>query len=282
MDSVRLLLRLVLIHLEFVESSSYISKQNGWIALPRDIERYWIWADARRFKMWIHLVFSAKWEDSMTIIGNTQVKLKRGQVAVSTRELMRQWGCCCEMATAFLRNLETSGMITREINKQYSIISIVDYDMYQPSSGAQSSPIAKPKIQHKAVREAVQNKEINKEEKKIKSSILFSFENEQKFYNEVKENDNTINSLCVVLNIQASEVQKKLHVFLTDIRLREKGHKDTADFINHFRYWCEKKLKSVNAPTDKISNDSNNQQQSARRGTEISNKPNKDYKTDAF
>jgi hypothetical protein len=282
MVNVHHLLNHALTDLEIVASNTLISRQSGWIALPRDIEKYWIWADARRFKMWIHLVFNAKWEDSMVIIGNSQVTLKRGQLAVSTRELMRQWGCCCEMATAFLKNLEISGMIEREISTKYSIITIVDFDMYQPATGVLPMATAKPKAQPKAIREAVQNKEIKKENNNKNIIVFYSKEQEDKFFHEVIANEGIIQSLAVVLQLKPMEVKDALYVFLNDIRLREVGHSDKNDFVTHFKHWYGKKEKGGGGAASKKVNYEANKQQSARRGTEISNKPNKDYKNDAF
>lgn len=271
--------------LEIVAINQQISRQSGWIALPRDIEKSWIWADARRFKMWLHLVFSAKWEESITIISGSSITLKRGQLAASTRELMKQWGCCCEMATSFLRNLESSGMIKRENCKKFSILTIVDYDMYQPSNEGQISSTSKSKNQPKAVREAVQYKEIKKEIKK-NISPLFSIENEEKFFNETIGNNEIIKSLSIVFKLSEKDIKDAIYVFLHDVRLNQHAHKDAHDFATHFKYWFAKQIKEGGgAATKKTSNEISKQQQQQfrdKRGTEISNRTKRSYKNDAF
>jgi hypothetical protein len=233
--------------------------------------------------MWIHLVFNARWEDSLIIIGNNQVLLKRGQIAVSTRELMKQWGCCCDMATAFLRALEFSGMITRENFPKYSIISIVNFDTYQPKNADQFQLLSDTENPTTAVRKTVQYKR-NKEKEKINIIIDngFSAEKENDFYEKIKDNSNTISSLCVVFNEKPQKIKDELFVFLNDITLRKSPHTDADAFVKHFKHWYEKKQKAGGAAQPKLKDEPISQQQSARRGTEISNKPNKDYKNDAF
>jgi phosphopantetheine adenylyltransferase len=259
-----------------------ISRQNGWIALPRDIQKHWIWTDAKRLKMWLHLVFNAKWEDSLIIVGNNQIELKRGQIVVSTRELMRQWGCCCDMATAFLRTLEKSGMIERVNRKQYSLVSIVDYDIYQPSTESLFASIKTVQKRDKAVHKAVQTKEKNNldEQKKINSNI-FSAENENNIFNRIIKNDETIKKLSIVAKCQPEKILEELTIFLNHITLQEKGHKDSNDFVTHFTNWHNRRQQNDNS-TSWHTNNGNIQRQDSRRGTEISNRPDKDYKNDAF
>ena len=41
----------------------------GWIALSRAIQHHWIWEEPRRLKMWIQLLFLAKYEDAEIMVG---------------------------------------------------------------------------------------------------------------------------------------------------------------------------------------------------------------------
>jgi hypothetical protein len=261
------------------------SLQSGWIALPREVINCWLWNDDRRFKMWLYLVINAKWQESIIYINGNTITLKRGQLAVSTRELMNKWGCSCEMATSFLRRLESSGLITRENCKRFSIVTIVNYDIFQPMNECQTLPKPKRNIQPKAVRQMTQNKERDKEIKKNISS-MFSTENEEKFFNETIENNEIIKSLSIVFKLSEKDIKDEIYVFLHDVRLIQHAHKDAHDFVTHFKYWFAKQIKGRGGAAPKKTNyDISKQQQQQfrdKRGTEISNRTNRSYKNDAF
>ena len=258
---------------------------NGWIALPRDIEEHWLWLDPRRFQMWLQLVFGAAWEDTFIMVGNVQIPLKRGQIAVSTRSLMRRWGCCSQMATQFLRTLDKSGIIKREFKCKLTVITIVDFDNYQPTFSDKIEAQPKPKKSGNAVRDAQPIKEVkNKEEKNNNTSIPFSKETEQKFFDNAVNDEENIKSLVVLLGLDENQVKEQLNVFLHDNVLRKNAHPDYDDFIKHFKFWCEKRKgkKGGGGATQKQTDNDRTKQSSALRGTEISNKPASRYKNETF
>jgi hypothetical protein len=113
-------------------------------------------------------------------------------------------------------------------------------------------------------------------------SVVFCFEAEKRFFEGVVSDDEQLKSLSVVLNIDPPEIKNRLDVFLNDVSLRKYGHKDATDFVTHFRFWCEKKQRDSASSKQTDNDKSDKQQQSARKGTEISNKPYKDYKNSAF
>lgn len=82
------------------------------------------------------MVFMANWEPQVTICGDRQVTITRGQFSTSTRMLAAKLGCSRQTLFTFLDHLESTGMIRREnIANRFSIITIVDYEKtYQPLS----------------------------------------------------------------------------------------------------------------------------------------------------
>ena len=242
---------------------------NGWIALPRNIVAHWLWQDSRRFQMWIHLVFCAAWEDTCVYNGNAKIELKRGQFASSTRKLIKQWGCCTDTATSFLRILEKSNLITRHSEGRLTIITILDYDNYQPFFTDKSAT--------STVHNVEQHKQYNNKEEKI--FLTFSRDNENQFFKQAITDNECLSSLCVLLCANNDTIIKELNIFLHEILVRKNSHHNFEEFITHFRNWYDKKLKKAAGAQSKNVNENSSD---ARRGTEISNKSTNRYKSETF
>lgn len=87
---------------------------NGWIKLSRGIRQNWVWNNPDWLKWWIDLLLLAAWEDTVVRKRRRKVLVKRGEVAMSERELQRRWGLKSPYAVRyFLNNLKDDGMITR-------------------------------------------------------------------------------------------------------------------------------------------------------------------------
>lgn len=112
----------------------------GYITVPRDIADHWLWTQPRRLKMWMQLVFMANWEDGNTVFGSKKYDIKRGQFSTTMRVLAGKLCCTKQTLLTFLEVLEQSGMIRREMpGNKFTIITIVDYEIYQASGGERSS-----------------------------------------------------------------------------------------------------------------------------------------------
>ena len=111
--------------------SSNIESDDSVIRIPRCLREHWLWNNAKYLKWWLTLVMMAQEADECTkFIGRRRVTLKRGQLAISVRDLAQIFACSKNTVVTFLRSLREEGMIRREIEHKITITEISDYDKY--------------------------------------------------------------------------------------------------------------------------------------------------------
>lgn len=106
----------------------------GWIKIDRGISEHWIWEDAEKLKWWLDLLILAAWEDKRLLVGSQFVDLKRGQLIASLSYLCKRWGRSRKMVESYLSLLVRDGMIRKDVNRNISIVTIVNYERYQDES----------------------------------------------------------------------------------------------------------------------------------------------------
>ena len=105
----------------------------GWIKHHWQIQNCLIWDD-KPFNMasaWIDLLLLANHEDKETIFDKKPILVKRGQRITSVRELSARWGWGKDKTLRFLRLLESEKMIVKESDSRRTLLTIVNYGIYQ-------------------------------------------------------------------------------------------------------------------------------------------------------
>ena len=105
----------------------------GWIKIHRQIQNCLIWDD-KPFNMasaWIDLLLLANHEDKETIFDKKPILVKRGQRITSVRELSARWGWGKDKTLRFLRLLESEKMIVKDSDSRRTLLTIVNYGIYQ-------------------------------------------------------------------------------------------------------------------------------------------------------
>lgn len=123
---------------------------SGWIKIHRDILYHEIWSDKpfSKGQAWIDLLLWANHSDNKCMIGNKVEEVKRGSFITSDLKLMDRWGWGRKKVQLFLKFLESESMIMRNANNKRTVITIVNYDVYQYQVTAKSQKTAE-KIQKK-------------------------------------------------------------------------------------------------------------------------------------
>ena len=105
----------------------------GWIKIHRQIQNCLIWDD-KPFNMasaWIDLLLLANHKDKETIFDKKPILVKRGQRITSVRELSSRWGWGKDKTLRFLRLLEREKMIVKDSDSRRTLLTIVNYGIYQ-------------------------------------------------------------------------------------------------------------------------------------------------------
>lgn len=254
----------------------------GYVNLYRDIEQHWIWQHPRQLQWWLTLIFMASWKERVVTWGKTSVTLKEGQIITSIRYLMKRCGVSSHTIDAFLKALESDGMIKREATPKYTLITIVNYAKYQVNQ-PQQSVVPKREV----LREMQQKEEVKTEEKKeITTTAVFSREKEEKFFEELQGSEIFWEQFPISQKESVDELRelsKKFHAFCLS---QQKAHQDAADYRCHFVNWLAKRPREEEGPAkkqnSKYGTTNQNQRGSAlrpdpRRGSEVTATSRKDY-----
>lgn len=106
----------------------------GWISLHRSIEKHWLYEEKRkfsRFEAWVDLLLMVNHSDNKTMIDGKLVTVKRGQRITSLRKLGDRWNWSLTKVDAFLKLLEEDKMIVLKKDTKKTLVTIVNYDIYQ-------------------------------------------------------------------------------------------------------------------------------------------------------
>ena len=110
---------------------------NGWIYLHRKLLDCSIWTDGDEFdrrSAWIDLLLLANHSDKTIIFDGNKMVITRGQYLTSVRKLSERWHWSKDRTLRFLRLLEELEMIQRDSNNKRTLLTIINYGVYQVAS----------------------------------------------------------------------------------------------------------------------------------------------------
>lgn len=110
--------------------------QEGYFLVHRKIQDCWIWTSDEPFdrrSAWIDLIMMANHKDVKLLFDGNLITVERGQRITSIRSLAERWKWGKAKVTEFLRLLENDGMIKKDSDKRRTLLTIVNYEVYQLS-----------------------------------------------------------------------------------------------------------------------------------------------------
>ena len=123
----------------------------GYIKLHRQLQDCWVWMDEKdpepfsRGQAWVDLLMLANHADKKTRVDNRIVTIQRGQKLTSIRKLAERWKWSRKKVSNFLDLLESDDMISQERATKYTLITIVNYTVYQCFDGEKEPPKSHPR-----------------------------------------------------------------------------------------------------------------------------------------
>lgn len=139
---------------------------DGWIKLSRQLQEHWLWKDEPfdKARAWIDLIMLANWEDKKVPYKGQIITCKRGDVNLSISSLSKRWHWDRKTVRRFLDLLATDGMVTTNVTKHRTTITIVNYGKFQDVGSTEGTTDAPTKSQQSP---------ITKKEKKDKNIKKF-------------------------------------------------------------------------------------------------------------
>lgn len=111
---------------------------NGFILLHRKFVKWEWYSNVNDRLVFIHCLLSANWEDGWF----EGVKIPRGSFATSYKNLAKEVGISVHQLRTSLNHLKLTHNVAHETNKQFSIITINNYDKYQLSGTPNDKRVA--------------------------------------------------------------------------------------------------------------------------------------------
>ena len=160
---------------------------NGFILLHRKFVKWEWYSNINDRLVFIHCLLSANWEDGWF----EGVKIPRGSFVTSYKNLAKEVGISVHQLRTSLEHLKMTNNVAHETNKQFSIITIKNYNKYQVGGTPNDNRVAN-EWQTSGNNIIKNNKENNKESisKDIPKKVFIkpSIEEIQNYCNERNNN----------------------------------------------------------------------------------------------
>ena len=105
----------------------------GWIRVHRKIIDAPWFNKSEYVHLWLYLLLKANHKDQEVFIGNEKILVKRGQLLTSRHKLSEVVHIQENKIYRILKCFENEHQIEQHKTRKYTVISIVNYDMYQKS-----------------------------------------------------------------------------------------------------------------------------------------------------
>ena len=144
-----------------------MSTDKGYIKIYRDSREHWIWGAKPydKARAWIDLIMIANHEKKTILFDSRPVTIERGQHMTSLKTLAERWGWTRSKVKRFLDVLKSEQMIDTKRNRNGTLITIVNYGIYQDSRNTKRNTYEK-KSKHS--RNSGEHKQYIKEDTKKK------------------------------------------------------------------------------------------------------------------
>ena len=116
----------------------------GYIRLHRQVQDCWVWFADKKFskgQAWVDLLMLANHQEKKIIFNGEPMVISRGQYLTSIRSLAERWGWSKDSVARFLTATANDKMIKKESDSHRTLITIVNYGVYQYSENENETQI---------------------------------------------------------------------------------------------------------------------------------------------
>lgn len=107
----------------------------GWIKVHRKTLESPVFDNPKLFKIWMYCLFKVTHKDKIVIVGKTKVELKAGQFIFGRRAVAEELKMNDRTVYDYMKLLEKLGMISMTSNNKFSVITVVNWGVYQSYEG---------------------------------------------------------------------------------------------------------------------------------------------------
>lgn len=213
---------------------------------------HWIWEDAKAFQRWICLLMFAAWEDTEMKYHNKRVKVNRGQLVTSKRQLARRWHTNSRIVKNLLQDFIYYEMITVEVKDNMTFITILNYEKYQYANDEKGKFLKVPvNTKDGQEDEKYSSDDQNRLQKRSQDIINNNKLNndftpevralEIKYFEKLYESEKIFTDETLqILEVTQEEIPLLLEKFKEEQLRRQKKHNNINDYLRHFHDWLNK------------------------------------------
>lgn len=136
---------------------------NGYVALHRKILDWEWFKDNNMFKLFVYLVLKANHEDQRW----NGVVIKRGQLVTGRLKLSQETGISQRTLRTCINRLKSTSELSVKTTNKFSLITIVNYDLYQDNR-----PAKRPATRHSTDQQPTTNNNDNNVNKIIRENVV--------------------------------------------------------------------------------------------------------------
>ena len=104
---------------------------DGWVSIYRQIFDNKDLKDNNHIVIFIYMVVHASHKPTIVKYRNKRITLKRGQLAVTVKDLAKRFNLSIKNVRTILKNLEVANTLAHILYKQLSVYTIVNYNKFQ-------------------------------------------------------------------------------------------------------------------------------------------------------
>lgn len=215
----------------------------GWIKLHRKVLDSSIFSNPHLLKMWMWCLLKASHKGYKQMIGLEEIELKEGQFVTGRNKGSAELNVNPSTWYKHLKVLEKMKMIELESNNKMTVVSVVNWSVYQ------GSEIEKEQPNNNQITTKEQQSNTNKNVKNVKNEKNSLCMYDEKLKNVVNLLENNIGVIPPILINEISDYTEKFNIdmFSEAIKIASSNKKRTVNYVlGILRNWQDNNIIEIN------------------------------------
>ena len=258
----------------------------SWIPLIKNIKNIdWLYSRSKMLHLWIEILFRVSRNQESYPIGNEFIKVEPGQFISSVRRLAAAICCSREIVGEYIKILEHQGWLKREEKGNLTLFTILkkEYLPFLPSTDKKESVSymtsdpsvngtnLSPSLSTNPATNPATYKYNNINKKNNNNSPLLRREENLKFYEELRQNEEFWKDASLLLEMDEKFLRDKSELFFKECILKDDYKESVSGVKDHLVNWLKKLQENEKKFITNYSNtfkDNGKNTNNNRRGTE--------------
>lgn len=153
---------------------------HGWIKLYRTLltNKLWTKEPFTKGQAWVDILLRINHKDNDVLIGNQSIEILKGQTLWSMKDMASRWKWSRKKVANFLKMLKKEHQIDYKSTTKYTVITVVNWEVYQNEIQEGTSNIDKQNIKGTSKEHQKNTNKNDKNVKNEKKNIYMSDSNE--------------------------------------------------------------------------------------------------------